>query len=299
MKTKTYVLTLLISVFSFSTVEAQLTILSGPEHGSYYHFVKDMSTILGDENDMEIVNKPTNGAAINYQMLMDPASPFKIAMMQMDYLNYMKTIDMRGKKANTDQVKVIVPLASEEIHLVTTESKYFKDLRDLDKAVVSIGDKNQGTYVTANFIKDRAEVFWSSRNYHFDEALKNLQLEKIDAFFFVGTAPVDKLNLSPEVMVDQLTLVPLVDFNGWAEYYEPLTISKDDYKWLKNDVPTFGVRTVLIVNESKLNDEDRAAIAKFVQALNSSLPSLKENGHIKWKEVDLGNWDNAVWPLYK
>lgn len=298
MKTKIFALTLLISVFSFSTLSAQLTILSGPEHGSYYHFVKDMSKIMS-ANGIEIVNESTNGAATNYQQLMDPSTPFKVAMMQMDYLNYMKTMDMQGTITNTDQVKVIVPLASEEIHLVTTESKYYKDLRDLDKAIISIGNKNQGTYVTANFIKDRTEIYWSSRNFHFDEALRSLKLEEIDAFFFVGTAPVEKLDLSPEVMVDQLTLVPLVDFNGWAEYYEPLTISKDTYKWLKNDVPTFGVKNVLIVNESKLNDEDRAAIAKFVEALSSNLPVLQENGHPKWKEVDLSDWDEAVWPIYK
>lgn len=299
MKTKIFILTLLMSVFSFSAIKAQLTILSGPENGTYYHFVKEISAVLGDKHGLKIENKSTNGAATNYQQLMDPSTPFKVAMMQMDYLNYMKVIDMRENNLRIDQVKVIVPLASEEIHLVTTESKYFKDLRDLDEAIVNLGNKNQGTYVTATFIKERTEIFWSSRNYHFDEALRSLQLEKIDAFFFVGSSPVDKLDLSPEVMVDQLTLVPLVNFNGWADYYEPLTISKDDYKWLEKDIPTFGVRTVLIVNESKLNDEDRAAIARFVEALNTSLPALQENGHPKWKEVDLSEWNTEIWPLYE
>jgi TRAP-type uncharacterized transport system substrate-binding protein len=222
-----------------------------------------------------------------------------VAMMQVDYLYYAQSVDKRDNKSLSKTIKVIVPLATEEIHLITTQNKGFNDLRDLDSAIIAIGNKNQGTYVTATFIKERSEVHWSSRNFHFDQALKDLKLEKIDAFFFVGTAPVDKLDLNPAVMVDQLALIPLVDFNGWAKYYDPVTISKEDYKWLEQDIPTFGVKTVLIVNEAKLTEEDRVEINRLVEGLKANLPALQEQGHPKWKEVDLSDWDPRDWPLYK
>lgn len=299
MKIKALLFVLFAGIISISHTYAQLVILSGPKDGSYYPMVEDIKTVFTENADLSIVNRSTNGAATNYQQITDPNTPFKVAMMQMDYLNYMKAVSKRDNNQISDNIKVIVPLASEEIHLVTTQDHYYKDLTFLKDAVVAIGNKNQGTYVTATFIKERSEIFWSSRNYHFDEALKNLQLEKIDAFFIVGSAPLSKLDLSPEIMVDQLALVPLKNFNGWADYYEPLTITTKDYKWLKEDVPTFGVKTVLIVNEAKLNDDDRLQISRLVEGLNKQLPALQENGHPKWSEVNLNEWDTSLWPSLK
>lgn len=298
MKIRTLLLVFAISFFSFSFVSAQLVILSGPDGGSYHTFVNDMASNLSND-ELVLKNHSTDGAAMNFQLLADPETPYKVSMMQMDYLNHMKAADSRDNTNITESIKVIVPLASEEIHLVTTQKKYIKDIKQLKDAVVAIGDKHQGTYVTANFIKDRSEIYWSSRNYHFDEALRNLKLDKIDAFFIVGTSPIEKLNLSPEVMVDQLALVPLKNFNGWADYYEALTISKDEYKWLEEDIPTFGVPNVLVVNEAKLTAEDRLMIEKLISSLENNLPKLKENGHPKWEEVNLESWDPAVWPLFK
>lgn len=289
---------LAISLFAIHSF-AQLVILSGPEEGSYFPMVGNIETVFADNDQLTIVNRATNGAAENYQQITNPESPFKVAMMQMDYLNYMKAVSMRDNDKVSDNIKIIVPLASEEIHLVSTKKKDFKDLRNLREAVVGIGDKNQGTYTTASIIKDRSKVFWSSRNYHFDRALKELQFGNIDAFFIVGSAPIAKLDLSPEIMVNELILVPLNNFDGWADHYKPLTITTDDYKWLREDISTFGVRTVLIVNEAKLTDDDRKQINLLVEGLKENHPELIENGHPKWAEVDLADWDTSLWPVLK
>jgi TRAP transporter TAXI family solute receptor len=289
---------LAVSLFTIHSF-AQLVILSGPEEGSYFPMVKDIESVFTENDQLTIINRATNGAAENYQQITNPESPYKVAMMQMDYLNYMKAISMRDNDKVSDNIKIIVPLASEEIHLVSTKKKDYKDLKNLREAVVGIGDKNQGTYTTASIIKDRSKVYWSSRNYHFDRALKELQLGNIDAFFIVGSAPIAKLDLSPEIMVNELILVPLKNFDGWADHYKPLTITTDDYKWLREDIPTFGVKTVLIVNEAKLTDDDRKQIDLLVNGLKEKHPDLIENGHPKWAEVDLSDWDTSLWPVLK
>lgn len=299
MKNRTSAILVIISIFTFTLASAQVKILSGPDGGSYHQFVENMKTFLNEDGEVMIINHKTNGAANNFSQLIDANTDFKVAMMQMDYLNYMKIVDTKDNTENTSSIKVLVPLASEEIHLITTEKNYLKSIHMLKDRIIGIGDKSQGTYVTATFIKERTEIFWSSRNYHFDEAMKQLIRENIEAFFFVGSAPVEKLDLSPEVMADQLALVPLENFNGWADYYEPMTITTEDYKWLKEDVPTFGVRNVLVVNEAKLTDSDRAQLKKLVEALHAKLPALQEEGHPKWKEVDLDDWDSSIWPSYK
>jgi TRAP-type uncharacterized transport system substrate-binding protein len=211
----------------------------------------------------------------------------------------MEGYDALNNTERTKAIKVIYPMANEEIHLVTRESSDIKHLKDLVKHKVAIGNKNQGTYATATLIERRSKVFYQSYNTHFDQALKDLALDRIDAFFIVGSAPMAKLDLNPKIMVDGLAMVPLEDFDGWAKYYEPDTISKEAYKWLEVDVPTFAVKTLLIVNESKLNADDRKKISELMENLQSNLTSLKLKGHSAWRGVDLNNWENVDWEQYK
>lgn len=299
MKTKISLLVLLFSVFLFSDVIGQMVILSGPEDASYYRFVEDINDVLESGSDKPYINKKTQGAMYNFNQITDPKTPYKVAMVQSDLLFYMQASDMRNNTHKTKDIKVIIPLAKEEIHVVTKKSSNLNKLQDLDSAIVAIGNKNQGTYVTSSIMKDRSNMYWISRNIHFDQALKDLYLNEIDAFIIVGSAPISKLDLNPRAMTDELALVELEDFNDWAKYYDNDTIYKEDYKWLEKDVPTFGVKTVLIVNEAKLTDDDRSEIAKLTNGIKSKFDILKEQGHPKWKEVDLSDWDNSDWTMYK
>lgn len=299
MKTKISLLVLLFSVFLFSDVIGQMVILSGPEDASYYRFVEDINDVLGSDSEKPYINKKTQGAMYNFNQITDPKTPYKVALVQSDLLFYMQASDMRNNTHKTKDIKVIIPLAKEEIHVVTKKSSNLNKLQDLDSAIVAIGNKNQGTYVTSSIMKDRSNMYWISRNIHFDQALKDLYLNEIDAFIIVGSAPISKLDLNPRAMTDELALVELEDFNDWAKYYDNDTIYKEDYKWLEKDVPTFGVKTVLIVNEAKLTDDDRSEIAKLTNGIKSKFDILKEQGHPKWKEVDLSDWDNSDWTMYK
>lgn len=287
-------------MLAFSSLSmAQLTILSGPEQGSYYKFTNDIVKVVAPAFATPLVNSPTSGAAYNFEKLTDPDSPDKIAMIQSDYLYYMQAKDSRENTEKTKQLKVLLPLANEEIHLVTKANKGILGLKDLDDKTVAIGTQDQGTYATANLIKDRSGIYWTSRNIHFDDALKELYADKIDAFFFVGSAPVEKLDLNPQSMVEDLDLVPLENFNDWAKYYDNDTIYAGDYKWLDYGVPTFGVRALLVVNESKLTADDKNKVLQLKMAIQNKFDELKKVGHPKWKEVDFFDWDETDWPVYK
>ena len=292
MKTKNYLFLLAVVLFTSSQVFAQLTILSGPKQASYFQFVEDISKVLNGE----VVNQGSSGAAFNYSQLVDPKSPYKIAMMQSDYLYYAQMVDSRNNTNKSNSLKVIIPLANEEIHLVTKKARNINKLQDLDSLIVAIGTKDQGTYATANVIKDRSRVTWKSRNIHFVEALNELMMDRVNAFMIVGSAPIEKLNINPQAMVEEISLVELTDFNDWAKYYDNDTIYAKDYKWLDKDVPTFAVRTVLIVNEAKLTDADKTAITKMVNGIKNNYDVLKAEGHPKWKEIDFDDWSDSDWP---
>jgi len=171
-------------------------------------------------------------------------------------------------------------------------------LRNLADKTVGIGTQNQGTYATANLIKDRIQVYWTSCNVQFDQALNDLYMGRLDAFFFVGSAPVEKLNINPQAMVEGLALLPLKDFNDWAKYHQYETIHAGDYKWLENDVPTFNVVNLLVVNESKLSSDDKNKMMKLKMEIMNNYDKLKENGHPKWKEVEFTSWNKEDWPVF-
>lgn len=297
---KTNILFLILALFVSSwQSSAQLSILSGPKQGSYFTFIGDIEKVLSTDSTAMVVNVETQGAALNFGRLADPNTPDKFALTQSDYLYHMQGMDMLNNTEKTKNIKVILPLANEEIHLVTLKDSKLAGLQDLDKKMVGIGTQYQGTYYTSTIIKNKSKVFWNSRNIHFEEGLSQLNTKRVDAFFIVGSAPMKKLDIDPRAFAGGIKFIPLLDFNDWAKYYDKDTIRSGDYKWLEEDVPTYSVKTVLIVNEAKLSDQDKKDIATLIEGLNTNLEKLKAEGHHKWKEVNLTNWDENDWPLYK
>lgn len=295
MKISKKILLSTVLFFSFAQLFCQMIILSGPEKGSYNSFANDIVKILGDNNGIKLLNKPTGGSGYNFRELTDPKSSFKIALIQSDYLKLMQAEDRLNNTNKTGTIKEILQLATEEIHLVARKSSGLHKLQDLDKKKVAIGTEDQGSFATGKIIKERSKIGWDNYYVGYDQMLKDLSAGKIDACLVVGSAPVSLLEIDPQVMIDGGTLLELNDFNGWAKYYENDTIKRSDYKWLEKDVPTFGVRTLLIVNESKLTESEKKTVASIKSGILQNLELLKKNGHPKWKEVIIPD-DPGIFP---
>lgn len=292
-----------IFIVNSSDIFGQLTILSGPKQASQYSFTQDIKVMVDPKLDFDITNKSTKGASDNFKAITDPNTPYKLAIIPSDYLMYMQAQDKRLNTQNTNNLKVVVPLSDQQIHLVTKASKGFKELRDLHGKVVAIGTPNQGTYLTANFIKDRSGVQWISKNMHFDDAYEALSEDEIDAFFIVSTAPIDKLNVNPSAMAasDKLALIPFDNSIEWDEYYKADELTHADYKWIDTDAPvaTYSIRGLLVVNEAKLSDAERRDVEELRVGIIGQIEQLKERGHPDWKNTDLKDWKDSDWPLFK
>jgi uncharacterized protein len=278
---------------------AQITILSGSKHATQYRCVDDLAKIVAPSLEFKIENKETQGSSENADRLIGPNTLEKFAILQADYLYYLKAQDMRLNTEKTKNLKIVAPIGYEQIHLVTKANKGFKGLSDLKEKNVAIGSAEQGTYRTAMLIMERSKVNFVPKNTHFDESLKALNRDEIDAFFIVSSSPIEKMDLNPQAMVEKLALVPLLNFNDWADYYKPDIIQKADYKWLDQDTPTFSVPALLVVNESKLSAEERNNVLLLKSAIEAKLADLKANGHPTWKQVNLNDWDETDWPLFK
>jgi TRAP transporter TAXI family solute receptor len=285
MKINKQSLVILFLILSSAQVNSQISILSGPEKGSYNRFVSDIVTVLGEKNGINLINKTTGGSAYNFKSITEPGSSFKIALIQSDYMNLMVAEDKLNNTNKTGSLKILMPLATEEIHFIAKKSSGLKKLQDLNMKKVGIGNEDQGSFATGKIIKERSKVFWYPYEVGFGEMLKELSAGKIDAGLMVGSAPIDMLDIDPQVMIDGFVLLELDDFNGWARYYENDTIYQGDYKWLEHNIPTFGVRTLLVVNESKLTSEEKKAVAAVQAGIIQNLDYLKKQGHPKWKTV--------------
>src|SRR4051812_9020045 len=94
---------LVLFAFSFRAF-AQMTILSGSKQATQYRLVQDMQTIFAP--DVKITNKESSGSAYNFDQIADPSSPYKMAIIQADYLNYMQSQDMRLNTHKTEHMTV-------------------------------------------------------------------------------------------------------------------------------------------------------------------------------------------------
>lgn len=287
-----FLATLLLSL-AFSESHSQLKIVSGPEKGTYEQFVNDIIKYVGNPSDISISNNNSGGSAENFELLVGPDSSIKLALIQEDFYHKMQAEDRLNNKNLTESIELVMPLASEEIHLVVTGSSEYNKLQDIATKRVAIGDKDQGSFSTAQFINKKAELDCYIYYTSFESILKSLSKDNIDAAFVIGSAPISMLDVDPMIMTEGIKLLEINNFNNWADYYEVDTIYKEDYEWLKKDIPTYSVRTLLVANKSKMTKKDLKLVNTLKSEIIRKLKILKTEGHTKWSTVIIPDDDSS------
>lgn len=294
----------------------QIQIITGFEKGSYYQMGNDIKSVVGDiitfdtiftktwddRDSIALKRKSTpaveiltsTGSQHNFNRLTKSQTPM-IAFMQYDVLINEQLKDIKKYSKRTDSIMMLLPLGTEEIHLITLNSSKIKGLTDLKGKKVAIGSAGQGTAITAEFIKEKTGIEWISFDLNIKDALPALLNKNIDAFFFVGSAPVLNLNgLSPTF--EQLKLIPVMH-PKLTEYYVQLTITAGTYHWLKNDIPTLSVRLLLVSDISKETPKDKENIKRILTSIKNNIGKLQEKGHPNWKKVDF-NFSDIKWEIH-
>lgn len=299
---------LLIFTFSMGTLFSfsQVQVLSGIEHGTYFKISKEMNKYLPKQNiekDGTTVEKDfldiraTQGSNFNFDLIVDENHPSKAAIVQLDVLLLKKTEDMINNTQLTDDILVLMPLIMEDIHLVTKKGSPINDIKSLEGRTVGIGQATEGTYYTSMYIQNTSKIAWNNRNISSQDAMKALLLDKIDAFFMVAGAPFPMLAGNPVNSPLQLKLAEVENIEGWADYYTPLTLTSSDYRFLKANVNTYSVPSVVIVNKKKLSEEDIAKLKEWRSVVINSIDDLKAYGHKSWQTADPSQWDSNIWPV--
>jgi uncharacterized protein len=270
-----------------------LTIITGTEKGSYQQMGLDIKSIY--RNPDSVVLLLSTGSLSNFNRLTRDTF-VDLAFIQYDLLLHQELLDMQKKRnRKTEKIRVVLPLGVEEIHLVTTKDSKINSLKDLKEKKVAIGVNTSGTYYTATLIKEKVKGEWFPIEKGLDDAITALVRKEIDAFFFVGAAPVNKL-VTTSTNYQNFKLIPLTE-KELADYYTPSTISKTTYKWMTDDVQTYGVRLVMVTDISHLYTNDVFHVDNMLEDVKSKIDQLQKTGHPKWKTVDF-KFDGINWKIY-
>lgn len=293
---------LMIGIFLISSLTSysQIEVLSGTENGTYIALANDMNKLLPKktkgETEVNFLNvKATQGSSFNFDLLIDAKHPAKAAFIQLDLLLLKKSEDMLNDTKNTENLMILMPMNTEEIHLLTKEGTNINSLNDLTGKTVGIGNKAEGTYSTALYIQNVSKLSWNNKNLNTQDALKALLLDKIDAFFVVAAAPYEMIATLPVNFPLKMKLANVENLNGWADYYTPISMEAGTYRWQKEVVSTFGVPSVIVVNKSKLSEEDLADLKLWKATTIENLETLKTTGHSSWKTANPAEWNNSIW----
>jgi len=248
----------------------------------------------GDTIDFVKV-KDSDGAYYNFSKISN--SDVDITFLQYDVLLYEDLKDLKRKTKKTSDVRILLPLGTEEIHLITTKESGIEDFGDLKKKRVGIGSSLQGTNITAKYIKEQTKSTWEDVEIPYDKAFRALFNNDIDAFFFVGKMPIQDLANLPKSMKDKIKLVSLPVNEKLKEAYgEQIEISNTIYSWVDKPVKTYAVKAILVTSILGQTPEQVENIRKVLEVLKAN----KDNpGYFKgWESVKFEEDPSIEWEYH-
>jgi uncharacterized protein len=258
-----------------------MAIMTGGVKGTYFQFGLNLKELVQPMDIRLRVNNSTGSIENLYAVYQRPYT--QMGIVQSDVLAFVSRLhsDPTLKKI-AKKTKMVFPLYNEEIHLLGRRD--LVDFDDLAGKRVAIGKEGSGTYLTAKLLFEVSEVKPAEMvSIGTDEALAQLKRGDIDAMFYVAGIPV-KLFVGDVTEEDGLALVPITN-KSIVEFYPTAVIPAETYGWQHEAVNTVAVKAVLVsFNFRRANCE---FVGKFAQILSEKIDWLKENGHPKWRFVDL------------
>ena len=267
--------------------QAQLKLLSGLENGTYQALANDIQKA----SSQELIVLNSRGSVDNFHQLSDNDNDIFVAFIQYDVL-------LHNEEHNPDlrkDLRVLFPLfLDEEVHIITKKGSKIRNLEDLKGKNVGVGTQEQGTFVTASTIKRMTSVAWIDVEIGSNEALEALRSGEIDAYFYVGGAPVNSLlELDSK---EELQLVN-IGMRGLEELYTAKEIAKGTYPWQKKMVTTVAVPTLIACNIHEMTLDTRRKLNTLLTDTKKGLKKFETTGHKKWKDVYTKS-QYINWPYY-
>jgi len=275
------VVVMMVLAFSSLSLAVEMNLMTGREKGTYYQFGLNLQQLVKPKG-IELGVQPSTGSIENlYAVFKRPHT--QVGIVQSDVLAFVSRVQSNPTLVKIAQkTKMVFPLYNEEVHLLGR-----RDIADFDSLAgkrVAVGEDGSGTFLTARLLFEVSGVKPGEMvTIGTDEALSQLKANKIDAMFYVAGLPVKLFN-EGVAEADGLALIPITHKKA-AEFYPQTRIPGGTYAWQRADVSTVAVKAVLVSFDFR--NLDCESVGQFAQILYENISWLRENGHPKWKSVDL------------
>ncbi|WP_320041404.1 TAXI family TRAP transporter solute-binding subunit [uncultured Desulfobacter sp.] len=277
---------LVLSILIWTTMcgtasAADLGIITGSAKGTYFQFGLNLRE-LGKKFGYNIHVYNSRGSVENvYAVYKRPKT--QMGIVQSDVLAFvLKVKSNKVLKQIAKKTKMVFPLYNEEIHLLGKTSVASFD--DLNNMRVALGKEGSGTYLTAKLLFEVSGIKpVQTLAVGTNEALAMLKADIIDAMFYVAGFPVS-LFLEHVSAGDGLHIVP-IENKQITEFYPTVQIPAGTYPWQIQAVSTVAVKAVLVSFDFRQYNCEY--VGEFANIVYENLDWLQQNGHPKWKSVDL------------
>ena len=285
-------------------------IVTGPKTGTYYAFGKDIAQIAGKAG-IAVDVKASEGSIDNIKRI-NSSENAAIGIVQSDVLGFLSRSKSPASIRMATNLRMIFPFYDEEVHVLARGD--IKTFADLQGKRVAIGEEGSGNMLTAiNLFAMMNITPGESKKISSAQGVVAVLKGDLDAVVFVGGKPVrlfknlEDLTL-PEnqkyaPMLEQVHFLPL-DNPKMLEEYKPAVITRADYNFVHDNVPTIAVQAVMVSFDFSQGGPKKKRcdkLAALTKLMRKELPTLQQKGHPKWKEVNLdgdtGPWkkDSCVW----
>lgn len=292
-----FVATLVLVAPAAEAQGVKYNILTGGPTGTYIQFGRDIADAAANCG-VELNVNESAGSLENF-LGVRTRRHTQFGIVQSDVLEYLKTFaaDDPDVARAVLGVRIAFPLYNEEVHILARRD--IADFSGLSGKKVSIGVQDSGTFLTASLMLDLSGVEPAERQtLNAEASLAALMAGEVDAFFYVAGAPT-KLFQNGEIDASRFHLLPIAD-RTLQSVYVPAQIPAGTYPFQSSAVDVVAVKAVLMTYEfnPRRNNYHRAsckAVSDIAHVVTQSFGALQENGHPKWKQVDLNDlppgWD--------
>jgi TRAP transporter TAXI family solute receptor len=270
-----------VGVMAANSLAVDLAIMTGGPKGTYYQFGLNLKELVKAKGIRLRVNNSTGSIENLYAVYKRPHT--QMGIVQSDVLAFVSRLQSDPVlKRIAKKTKMIFPLYNEEIHLLGRQG--LRDFDDLSNKRVAVGKEGSGTYLTAKLLFEVSEIKPAEMiSIGTNEALSQLKSGEIDAMFYVAGYPV-KLFVEDVSEDDGFALIPIIN-KSITEFYPQTKIPASIYRWQQETVNTVAVKAVLVsFNFRRANCQ---YVGEFSKILFENMDWLIQNGHPKWRAVDL------------
>jgi len=286
-----------VALLASSSLMAQnISIATGGTGGVYYPMGGGLANVLSKHVPGMQATAEVTGGSVDNLNLIGSGKPYVAFSMVDAALDAAKGQEkFRGRKVD---VKTLLVLYPNRMHVVTTEATGIKTMADLKGKRISAGSAGSATEVMAFRLMEAAGIDpmkdVNRERLGVAESANALKDKKIDAFFWVGglpTAAVTDLASTPGTkirMIDHADAVAAMN-KKWGNLYYADVIPQSTYSGMGTDNKMASVANILIAN-ANMPDDQAYKIVKAVFDHQKDLIAV----HQEYANVKIGSQKNAA-----